>query len=78
MGAALGLATVDQLPPFQCSVRLTYGAPELFFWSPTAKQSVALEHDRSRISANDPAANFGAATIDQLVPFHCSTRYPPF
>ena len=41
---------------------------------PTAAQVVVLGHDTPSRAASVAPLGFGLATIDQLVPFHCSTN----
>jgi hypothetical protein len=61
----LGLVTIDQLVPFQCSTNV-----EELLLVPTAKQLVVLGHDTPLRTAE----LLGLVTIDQLVPFQCSTN----
>jgi hypothetical protein len=64
-----GLATIDQVVPFQRSTSVPSTPPlELL---PTALQLVALGHVTLE-SAEFPL-EFGLAMMDQLVPFQCST-----
>src|SRR5262245_9081237 len=70
----LGLTTTDQALPFQCSVRVrSIGmAPLRSCRVPTAQTSVAdLAATPDRVSLD---AGLGLVTIDQAVPFQCSTR----
>jgi hypothetical protein len=68
---------IDHLLPFQCSTSVP-SAPTPAPGAPTAVQSVADTHDTASSSlerdpdALDPDA-LGDGTIDQTVPFHCST-----
>ena len=69
---ALGLATIDQVVPFHCSANVTRSEP--LNARPAAVQSVVVGHETLlRMLQRAPAA-FGLATIDQVVPFHCSTK----
>jgi hypothetical protein len=67
----LGVATRDQLAPFQCSARVRE-APVLAVYDPTAQASDAESADTA--CRTGPSPGLGLATRDQLVPFHCSTR----
>jgi len=72
-----GLATIDQLVPFQCSANVLWPGP---LAAPTAKQLVVLGHDTPFSSDSFSPVGFGLAITDQLVPFQCSTsvaRPPP-
>jgi hypothetical protein len=73
----LGLATIVQLVPFQCSVNVFSVEVEVkeLITSPTAMQLAADGHDTptSSAAAFVPAGR-GEVTIDQFVPFQCSAR----
>lgn len=64
-----GLATTDQLEPSQCSIRVTLSDP-----APTAVQSVAPVHE---MADKAPLAVGSGATIDHVVPSHCSMSGNP-
>ena len=68
----LGLATIDQLVPFHCSTNVT--TAELLNSRPTAVQSVVVGHDTLLRMFSSAPGSFGLVTIDQLVPFQCSTN----
>jgi hypothetical protein len=68
----LGLAAIDQLVPFQCSI--SGRAPELLKSWPTVKQLLALIHDTAEREFSVVSEGLGLATMDQLVPFQCSIR----
>jgi len=55
----LGLATIDQLVPFQCSINVPF--PPV----PTAKQSDALEHDTAESSPFGGPGGLTLGTTDQ-------------
>jgi hypothetical protein len=68
----LGEGVIDHFLPFQCSTSVPPADP------PTAVQSVADTHDTpSSLLERDPDAldpdALGDGTIDQTVPFQCST-----
>jgi hypothetical protein len=68
----LGLVTIDQLVPFQCSTSVL--SADVVEELPTAKQLVVLAHATPyRMTAFVPVG-LGLVTIDQLVPFQCSTN----
>ena len=72
-----GLVTIDQVVPFQCSTNVLLVAPG---WSkvwPTALQFVVLGHDTLSRPLEVTPLGLGLATIDQLVPFHRSTKVAP-
>jgi hypothetical protein len=68
----LGLGTIDQAVPFQCSIRVCSMVEPDSSQEPTAQ---ALDADRSstplKLAVPVPAGT-GTATLDQAVPFHCS------
>jgi hypothetical protein len=67
----LGLVTIDQLVPFQCSTNVLVVEPVVEL--PTAKQLVVLRH-ATPLKLAAESLGLGLATIDQLVPFQCSTN----
>jgi hypothetical protein len=68
----LGLATTDQLVPFQRSTKVL--SPfVLSVCVPTAKQLVVLRHFTAVRELSNPG-NVGPGTVDQLVPFQRSIR----
>ena len=70
--ASFGLATTDQLVPFQASVNVLFSACDKD--PPTAKQLVAAEHETACKPDAAVSVPFGLVTIDQLVPFQLSTN----
>ena len=64
----VGLGTIDQLLPFQCSMSVRWPLPGLKY--PTAKQLVLVGHEIADSRLIVPGAEVG--TIAQLVPFHRS------
>ena len=70
--AGVGLPTIDQVAPSQRSVSVFVPEPGATY-VPTAKQVVALSHDTPASVVRLDPPGCGAGTIDQLVPFHCST-----
>jgi hypothetical protein len=69
----LGLATIAQVVPFQCSTKVE-NIGLFVAYSPTALQLVVLEHATSLSEAKVYPLGFGLGTIDQVVPFQCSTN----
>jgi hypothetical protein len=77
----LGLGEIDQLEPFQISTNVSADA-DLEGWNqlPTAVQAVVIVHETPS-SDDGKASTFGDVLIDQVLPFHLSTRVavePPF
>jgi hypothetical protein len=70
----LGLGTIDQLVPSQCSTNVVAGVLTLACELPTAKQLVVLGHATPFRRLIAAPAGLGLGTIDQLVPFHRSTN----
>src|SRR6202043_2303081 len=64
----LGVVTIDQALPFQCSASVRFG-PSL---TPTAQQSEALTHATPRSWFAVSGLGLGVVTIDQALPFQCS------
>jgi hypothetical protein len=69
----LGLGAIDHAVPSQDSTRVTV-VPAMVPALPTAVQAVAEVHDTSTRGWSWPGSVSGLGTIDQAVPFHCSTR----
>ena len=69
-----GDATIDQLVPFQRSDNGWSVPDDVLELTPIAMQLVALAHETRSRRANATDAGFGLVTIDQVVPFHCSTK----
>jgi membrane-associated phospholipid phosphatase len=67
---ALGLVTMLQLLPFQCSVRVWGVLAASWNW-PTAHTSFA-DTAVTALSRLDPVPLFGLGTTAQLLPFQCS------
>ena len=68
-GLGLGVVTIDQVLPFQCSARVLTKRPALA--KPTAQQSeVPVHATAERLSSE--GLGFGVVTIDQALPFQCS------
>jgi len=76
--AGVGLATIDHVVPFHCSINVfdMSVVAETSAVSPTATQLVGLEHDTPSRSRNDCVRALGLATIDQPVPFQRSINDP--
>ena len=68
--AGLGVATVDQVLPFQRSANGLFVANR----SPTARHSLAAEHETLCSRLIPGLVGFGLATVDQLEPFHCTVH----
>jgi hypothetical protein len=66
-----GLATMDQLDPFQRSINVLVTDPLKKL--PTAKQRVALAHDTCCNPLWEPLAG-PATSANEVVPFPCSTK----
>ena len=66
----VGLAMIDQVLPFQCSISAWSVNPVIEF--PTATQLVALAHDTPVSALHVAPAELGLATTDQLTPFQRS------
>src|SRR6266571_357080 len=72
----LGLATMLQLVPSQCSMRVE-GMPLVPFWDwPTAQMSVAETAATPNRGLARVPAGLGLGTTVQLVPSHCSISVP--
>jgi hypothetical protein len=76
--AGVGLATIDHVVPFHCSISVVDVSVvrEAAAASPTATQLVGLEHDTPSSSTNGSFRGVGLATIDQPVPFQRSINEP--
>ena len=69
-----GLATIDQVLPSHVSTSVLLTAVALALPLPTAVQELADRHDTPfRVLTLSPGG-VGLETIDQVVPFHDSTR----
>jgi hypothetical protein len=68
----LGVGWITQLEPFQASA--TVSTKPLRKKNPTAVQAVADVHDTALNTVCTLLTTFGDAWIDQLVPFHRSTK----
>ncbi len=71
MVLGLGLVTVDQTLPFQCSTNVRSNEP--LFWVPVATQKDTETHD-TEYRALSLVLGLGLVTVDQTLPFHCSTN----
>ncbi len=71
----VGLGTMDQAPPSQCSMSVPTGfpLPELASTVPTAQQSEPLTHETSKNPPPSPAGSGGCGSSAHTVPFHDST-----
>jgi hypothetical protein len=70
--AGLGLASIDHVVPFHSSTNVLGGAAAVNV--PTAKHRVVVGHDTPARPLLVAPTGLGLATIDQVVPFHCSTK----
>ncbi len=70
----LAEATIDQVVPFQRSINPVIIEFDAFVERPTAKQSVADEHDNPLKEDSNAPTGLGVATSTQLVPFQCSAN----
>jgi hypothetical protein len=69
-GPVRGVASTDQLVPFQSSANGTFEVP--LDVAPTAMQSASVVHDTLRRLTMSPERATGAWLIDHAVPFHVS------
>jgi hypothetical protein len=76
--AGLGLGTTDHDVPFQRSISVALSELLVGVVRPTAKHVVALAHATSDSSLCRAPAGSALGTIDQLVPFQCSTNVNSF